>query len=39
LQLVVEEGRRVCEVGPYDGHVTNPAAFADLSLLNVVFTR
>jgi hypothetical protein len=37
LQLVVEEGRRVCKVGPYDGHVTQAAAFADLSLLNVVF--
>ena len=37
LQLVVEDGRRVCKVGPYDGHVTNAAAFNDLSLLNVVF--
>ncbi len=37
LQLVVEEGRRVCKVGPYDGHLTNAAAFADPSLLGVVF--
>ncbi len=37
LQLVVEEGRRVCKIGPYDGHVTNAAAFDDLSVLNVVF--
>lgn len=37
LQLVLEDGWRVCKVGPYDGHVTNGAAFTDLSLLDVVF--
>lgn len=37
LQLVVEEGWRVCKLGPYDGQVTNAAAFADLALLDVVF--
>lgn len=39
LQLVVEEGRRVCKLGPYDGHATNAAAFGDLALLDVVFRR
>jgi hypothetical protein len=37
LQLVFEEGLRVCKVGPYDGHVTNAHAFDDPSLLGVVF--
>lgn len=37
LQLVIEEGRRVCKVGPYDGHVTNAHAYGDASLLGVVF--
>lgn len=37
LQLVFENGSRVCKVGPYDGHVTNAHAFADVSLLDVVF--
>ena len=37
LQLVVEDGRRVCKVGPYDGHVTNAHAYGDESLLGVVF--
>lgn len=39
LQLVVEEGRRICKLGPYDGHLTNAAAFGDSALLNVVFQR
>lgn len=39
FQLVVENGRRVCKLGPYDGHLTNAAAFADPSLLRVVFKR
>lgn len=39
LQLVVAEGRRVCKLGPYDGHLTNAAAFADPTLLDVVFRR
>ncbi len=37
LQLVVEDGRRVCKLGPYDGHMTNAHAFGDLSLLGVVY--
>lgn len=37
LQLVFEHGRRVCKVGPYDGHLTQAHAFGDLSLLRVVF--
>ncbi len=37
LQLVFEHGRRVCKVGPYDGHPTNAHAYADESLLDVVF--
>ncbi len=39
LQLVVEDGLRVCKVGPYDGHVTNAHAFGDAALLGVVFKR
>lgn len=39
LQLVIEDGRRVCQLGPYDGHLTNAAAFADASLLPVVVKR
>ena len=37
LQLVVEDGLRICKVGPYDGHVTNAHAFGDIALLRVVF--
>ncbi|MBK9032216.1 MAG: hypothetical protein IPL61_13005 [Myxococcales bacterium] len=37
LQLVFEHGRRVCKVGPYDGHHTQAHAYDDLSLLRVVF--
>lgn len=37
LQLVFEHGRRVCKVGPYDGHLTQAHAFGDLSLVRVVF--
>ena len=37
LQLVFEHGQRVCKVGPYDGHNTNAHAFADLSLIDVIF--
>lgn len=39
LQLVVEDGRHVCKVGPYDGHVTNAHASGDLARLGVVFDR
>ena len=37
LQLVFEHGRRVCKVGPYDGHNTNAHAYGDESLVDVVF--
>jgi hypothetical protein len=37
LQLVFEDGRRVCKVGPYDGHLTVAHAYGDRSLLGVVF--
>jgi hypothetical protein len=37
VQLVYEDGRRVCKVGQYDGHVTVAQAFGDSSLLGVVF--
>ena len=37
LQLVVEDGVRICKVGMYDGHVTNAAAFGDVSLLGEVY--
>jgi hypothetical protein len=37
LQLVYEDGRRVCKVSPYDGHVTIAHANGDASLRGVVF--
>jgi hypothetical protein len=37
LQLVYEDGRRVCKVSQYDGHVTVAHAYRDPSLLGVVF--
>jgi hypothetical protein len=37
LQIVLEEGRRVNKVGPFDGHVTNADAYADTSLEGVVY--
>jgi hypothetical protein len=37
LQIVLEEGRRVNKVGPFDGHMTNADAYADPSLENVVY--
>lgn len=37
LQLVFEDGRTVCKVGPYDGHVTNAHAYGDPSLLGTVY--
>ena len=36
LQLVLEEGRHVCKVSPYDGHVTIAHAYGDSSLLGIV---
>jgi len=37
LQLVYEDGQRVCKVRQYDGHVTVADAYGDPSLLGVVF--
>ena len=37
LQLVLEDGARVTKVGPYDGHLTNAAAYADPTLEGVVY--
>lgn len=37
LQLVFEDGRRVCKVSPYDGHLTVAHAYSDPSRLGVVF--
>lgn len=37
LQLVYEDGLRVCKVSQYDGHVTVAHAYGDPSLLGVVF--
>ncbi|MGC7101877.1 hypothetical protein ACPZ19_45000 [Amycolatopsis lurida] len=36
LQLVFRDGRDVTKVGPYDGHLTNSAAYADDELDGVV---
>jgi hypothetical protein len=37
LQLVFENGARLCKVGPYDGHNTVAHAWGDASLLGVIF--
>ena len=37
LQLVLREGHTVSKVGPYDGHLTNADAYADRSLVGVVY--
>jgi hypothetical protein len=37
LQLVYEDGRRLCKVSQYDGHLTVAHAHGDPSLLEVVF--
>jgi hypothetical protein len=37
LQLVFEDGQRVCKVGPYDGHNTVAHAYGDEALLGVIF--
>jgi hypothetical protein len=39
LQIVFRNGAEVSKVGPYDGHLTNSAAFADPSLQDVVYVR
>jgi hypothetical protein len=38
LQLVFEDGQRVCKVSQYDGHVTAARAYGDPSLLSVIFS-
>lgn len=37
LQLVFDHGLRVCKVGPYDGHYTNAHAYADESLVDIIY--
>jgi uncharacterized protein DUF6985 len=37
LQLVVRGGATISKIGPYDGHLTNADAFADRTLVNVVY--
>ncbi|MFV2087584.1 DUF6985 domain-containing protein [Micromonospora sp. LOL_021] len=37
LQIVFRDGARVTKVGPYDGHLTNSAAYADDELDGVVY--
>jgi hypothetical protein len=39
LQIVFREGKRVCKVGPFDGHLTNADAYADDALEDVVYRR
>lgn len=37
LQLVFADGRELCKVGPYDGHLTHAAAYGDLDLLGQIY--
>ncbi|HEU0015243.1 MAG TPA: hypothetical protein VFQ45_16245 [Longimicrobium sp.] len=37
LQIVLENGVRVCKVGPFDGHMTNASAYGDERLRDVVY--
>ncbi|MBO0834789.1 MAG: hypothetical protein J2P28_04615 [Actinobacteria bacterium] len=37
MQLVYEDGQRLCKVSQYDGHVTVAHALGDPSLLGVIF--
>jgi hypothetical protein len=39
LQLVIRDGLAVTKVGAFDGHRTNADAFADPSLVGVVYRR
>jgi hypothetical protein len=39
LQIVLRDGAAVTKVGPYDGHLTNSAAYADDQLDGVVYRR
>ncbi len=39
LQIVFFEGKKVCKVGPYDGHLTNSDAFANEKFEHVIYRR
>jgi hypothetical protein len=39
LQLVFREGKEISRVGPFDGHLTNAAAYAKPALVGVVYKR
>ncbi|MFI1994801.1 DUF6985 domain-containing protein [Actinoplanes sp. NPDC020271] len=39
LQLVFRDGLAVTKAGPFDGHLTNVAAYADESLRGVIYAR
>nr|WP_240742158.1 hypothetical protein [Micromonospora zingiberis] len=39
LQIILRDGRAVTKVGPYDGHLTNAAAFNRDDLEGVVYHR
>jgi hypothetical protein len=39
LQIVLRDGLKVTKVGPFDDHLTNAAAFADPSLIGVIYRR
>lgn len=39
LQIVLKNGKTVCKLGPYDGHLTNSDAYDDDTLENVVYKR
>jgi hypothetical protein len=39
LQIVFRDGREVTKVGPYDGHLTNSAAYANDDLDGIVYYR
>lgn len=38
LMMVWKDGRNLCKVGGYDGHVTNANAYADDKLINIVYS-
>jgi hypothetical protein len=37
LQVVFRDGATVTKMGPYDGHLTNAAAYADPALEGIVY--
>lgn len=39
LQVVLRGGRKVTKVGPYDGHLTNTAAYDSAELEGIVYRR